>query len=45
MTHTAGSNVGHNVRVAAISRLRRKDLNDIKDEFPEDMWQYWEGFG
>lgn len=43
MTHTAGSNVGQNIRMAAISRLRRKDLNDIKDEFPEDMWKYWEG--
>ncbi len=43
MTHTAGSNVGQNIRIAAIARLRRKDLNDIKDEFTEDMWKYWEG--
>ena len=43
MSHTAGSNCGHNVRIALISRYRRKDLDQIKFETPDDMWKYWDG--
>ena len=45
MSHTAGPNVGRNIRIALISRLRRKDLDEIRDKLPdeEDLWKYWEG--
>ena len=41
LTHTAGHNISRNVRIAA--RTRRKDLNQIRYDFPEDMWKYWKG--
>ena len=43
MSHTAGPNCGRNVRIACISRYRRKDLDQIKFETPDDMWKYWDG--
>ena len=43
MSHTAGPNCGHRVRIALISRYRRKDLDEIKFETPDDMWKYWDG--
>ncbi len=43
MSHTAGPNCGSNVRIALIGRYRRKDLDQIKFETPEDMWKYWDG--
>ena len=43
MTHTAGHNVSRNVRIACIARLRRKDLEQIRYDFSEDIWKYWEG--
>ncbi len=43
MMHNAGNNYGEAIRMACVSRYRRKDLDDIKFEFPEDMWTYWEG--
>ena len=39
MSHTAGPNCGRNVRIACISRYRRKDLDQIKFETPDDMWK------
>ena len=43
MSHSAGPNCGRNVRIALIARYRRKDLDAIKFETPEDMWKYWDG--
>jgi len=43
LSHTAGPNVGRRVRIALIGRLRRKDLDQIRYETPDDMWKYWEG--
>lgn len=43
MSHTAGPNCGRRVRIALIGRYRRKDLDEIKFETPDDMWKYWEG--
>ena len=43
MSHTAGPNCGRNVRIALISRYRRKDLDQIKFEAPDDMWKILDG--
>jgi hypothetical protein len=43
LTHTAGHNISRNVRIACIARPRRKDLDQIRYDFPKDMWKYWEG--
>jgi hypothetical protein len=43
MLHSPGVNCGKTVRMAFVSRFARKDLNEIKFEFPEDMWTYWQG--
>ncbi|MCZ6678247.1 MAG: phytanoyl-CoA dioxygenase family protein [Candidatus Poribacteria bacterium] len=43
LSHTAGPNLSRNLRIALIGRLRRKDLDQIKFETPENMWTYWEG--
>ena len=43
MTHTAGHNVSRNIRIACIARLRRKNFNEIRYDFSENMWKYWEG--
>jgi hypothetical protein len=41
LMHQPGNNHGEDIRMACVSRFRRKDLTDIKFEVPEDMWQYW----
>ena len=43
LSHTASTNISRNVRIALIGRTGRKDLDQIKYETPDDMWQYWEG--
>ena len=43
MVHSGSRNCARNIRMALIARLSRKDLNDIRFETPDDMWQYWEG--
>ena len=43
MTHTAGHNVSHNIRIACIARLRRKDFDQIRYDFSDNIWKYWEG--
>ncbi len=43
MLHSPGRNCGRDIRMAFVSRFRRKDLNAIRFEFPDDMWTYWEG--
>ena len=41
LMHQAGNNHGKQIRMAFVSRFSRKDLNDIRFEFPGDMWTYW----
>ena len=43
MMHNAGNNHGRDIRMACVSRFRRKDTPEIMFDFPEDMWTYWEG--
>ncbi|MFT5367678.1 MAG: hypothetical protein ACI8V2_002639 [Candidatus Latescibacterota bacterium] len=43
MLHSPGVNCGRDIRMAFVSRYARKDLNEIRFEYPEDMWTYWEG--
>ncbi len=43
LSHTASTNISRNVRIALIGRMSRKDLDQIKYQTPEDMWQYWNG--
>ncbi|NKB69712.1 MAG: hypothetical protein GKR89_21795 [Candidatus Latescibacteria bacterium] len=45
MTHSGSKNCGRNIRMALIARLARKDVDDIRFESPDDMWEYWEGIG
>ena len=39
--HQAGKNHGKEIRMACVSRFCRRDLDDIKFDFSEDMWQHW----
>ena len=43
LIHSGSKNCARNIRMALIARLSRRDLNDIRFETPDDMWQYWEG--
>ena len=43
MMHSASKNCGSEIRMATVSRLRRKDVNDIMFETPDNMWEYWNG--
>ncbi|MSS72938.1 MAG: hypothetical protein EXS64_15815 [Candidatus Latescibacteria bacterium] len=43
LSHSASPNCGRNIRMALISRLRRKDVDDIMFETPDDMWTHWDG--
>ena len=43
LSHSASPNLSRSIRIALIDRLRRKDLDQLKYETPEDMWKYWEG--
>lgn len=43
LTHSSSANVSRNIRIALIGRMRRKDLDDIRWETPDDMWKFWEG--
>jgi hypothetical protein len=43
LSHSASPNCGRNIRMALISRLRRKDMEDIMFETPDDIWTYWDG--
>lgn len=43
LIHSGTKNCARNIRMALIARLSRKDLNDIRFESPDDMWQYYEG--
>jgi ectoine hydroxylase-related dioxygenase (phytanoyl-CoA dioxygenase family) len=43
MLHSPGVNCGRDIRMAFVSRFTRKDINEIRFEFPEDMWTYWDG--
>lgn len=43
LMHSGSQNCGEEIRMALISRLKPKNMNDILFETPDDMWQYWEG--
>ncbi|MSR82637.1 MAG: hypothetical protein EXS58_06885 [Candidatus Latescibacteria bacterium] len=43
MVHSGSKNCSSRIRMALIARLARQDLEDIRFETPDDMWQYWEG--
>ncbi len=43
MVHSASKNCAEEIRMALISRLRRIDMNDILFEFPDDVWEYYDG--
>lgn len=43
LTHTGSMNCRRNIRMALIARLARKDLNTIRFETPDDLWEYWDG--
>lgn len=43
LIHSGTKNCRRNIRMALIARLSRKDLDDIRFESPDDMWQYYEG--
>ena len=43
MIHSGSKNCGRRIRMALIARLARKDVDDIRFETPDDMWEYWEG--
>lgn len=43
LVHSGSKNCARSIRMALIARLARIDLNDIRFETPDDMWQYWEG--
>ena len=41
LMHEAGKNHGKEIRMACVSRFNRENLNDIKFDISEDMWQHW----
>lgn len=43
LMHTGAKNCAKEIRMALITRLNRKDSNDMLFEFPEDIWTYYEG--
>lgn len=43
LMHTGSKNAGTEIRMALISRLRRKDQFDTMFEFPDDIWAYYDG--
>ena len=43
MLHSPGVNCGRDIRMAFVSRFRRRDNNDMRFETPDDMWEYWDG--
>ena len=42
MMHNAGKNHGTDIRMACVSRFKRKDLDLLQFEMTEDMWEHWE---
>ena len=43
LVHSASMNCGDEIRMAAISRFRWANWNDLRFEDPDDMWAFWEG--
>ena len=43
LVHSGSHNAAHNIRMALHARMAHKDINSIRFETPEDMWEYWEG--
>ncbi len=43
LVHSGSHNSSHNIRMALHARIFHKDINDIRFETPDDMWEYWEG--
>lgn len=43
LMHTGAKNSAEEIRMALITRLTRKDLNDLLFEFPDDIWAYYDG--
>ena len=41
MMHNAGNNCGKDIRMACVSRFKRKDLDLLQFEVAEDMWVHW----
>lgn len=43
LMHTGAKNCADEIRMALITRLTRKDNNEILFEYPEDIWAYYDG--
>lgn len=43
LVHTGGVNLSPDVRVASISRFRRRDFDEIKRDAADKLWKYWPG--
>ncbi len=43
LVHSGSKNCSGRIRMALIARLARQDVDDIRFETPDDMWEYWEG--
>lgn len=43
LVHSGSKNCRRRIRMALIGRLARKDVNNIRFESPNDIWEYWEG--
>jgi hypothetical protein len=41
LMHNAGNNHGEEIRMACVSRFNHQNLDDIKFDISEDMWQHW----
>lgn len=43
LVHTGGVNRSRNVRLASISRFKRRDFDEIQRDAADKLWKYWPG--